>query len=498
MVAYSPNLVLMKAVSERLRETTGLYFPESRLEELELKLRSPLLSLGLGSDSDHLQALLKLDWNDELVKQLTAALTISETYFFRNTGLWNFIETKLVPHHLQELQRCPTKTFRAWSSACCTGEEPYSLAIVLKKMVKATMAERMQILGTDINVNYLQQARGGIYSKWSLRGCSDTLIAQNFHVSAGSRYELAEEIRGLVEFDYFNLMMGGYPSADPSRKFDLIFCRNVLIYFREDDVAKILRRLLSWLTEDGYLVVSVHDMWNCKLEGARVDIFPDFVLISAKGGALPELTASANLPLSSTVFSVPKPVTKPVLPAQSPVADLHTAGSLSQIFVGGAATTAARVALDEATYEPQAQRVAEAFAAGRNDEELYLSEIFCFISCGNTDGALRCCEKALSFYPLNSTLYYIKASLLTEVQNYEAAVKALQQAVFVSNDYVIAYFALFSLNRRLGRADLAKVHLANTKRLLSAINKSDLLLDGDGLTAGQLEAIVKSIEGGLP
>ena len=60
MVAYSPNLVLMKAVSERLRETTGLYFPESRLEELELKLRSPLLSLGLGSDSDHLQALLKL------------------------------------------------------------------------------------------------------------------------------------------------------------------------------------------------------------------------------------------------------------------------------------------------------------------------------------------------------------------------------------------------------------------------------------------------------
>jgi tetratricopeptide (TPR) repeat protein len=248
-------------------------------------------------------------------------------------------------------------------------------------------------------------------------------------------------------------------------------------------------------------------MWNCKLEGMKVDIFPDFVLISTKGGALPELAGSAKgLPPVSTLTttsasafaSAPKLVTKSLLPPQLPVSEPQSGGSLSQIFVGGAATTAARAALDEATYEPQAQRVAEAFAAGRNDEELYLSEIFCFISCGNSDGALRCCEKALSFYPLNSTLYYIKASLLTEVQNYEAAVKALQQAVFVSNDYIIAYFALFSLNRRLGRADAAKVHLANTMRLLSAVNKSDPLLDGDGLTAGQLEAIVRSIEGGLP
>ncbi|WP_163787567.1 CheR family methyltransferase, partial [Myxococcus vastator] len=185
---------------------------------------------------------------------LLIELTVGETYFFRTPEHFEHLRSVVLPE-LRERQG-PAHTARLWSAACSSGEEPYSIAALL---LGEGWDERMAVYATDVSRGALARARKAHYGDWSLRGgWADRMRA---HLRAdGRRYILSPEVQKRVRFSYLNLALDTWPSADSGIwKLDVIFCRNVLIYFNRPTIEAVARRLHDALDEGGYLYTGPSD-----------------------------------------------------------------------------------------------------------------------------------------------------------------------------------------------------------------------------------------------
>ena len=164
-----------------------------------------------------------------------AEITIGETYFFRDSAQFALLRDRVLPDLFSPARlRAHDAPIRIWSAGCASGEEPYSLAILLHQL---GWSSRAQVFGTDVSRPLLRQARQAQYSRWSLRGVPEEIVATYFKRS-GDRFVLLPAIARAVEFRYLNLADAGYPSPQSGVwGMDLILCRNVLIYFAADRVA---------------------------------------------------------------------------------------------------------------------------------------------------------------------------------------------------------------------------------------------------------------------
>ncbi|MBX3171745.1 MAG: hypothetical protein KF760_30320 [Candidatus Eremiobacteraeota bacterium] len=191
------------------------------------------------------QRLLELEKEDGPAwARLIDQLTIAETYFFRDTGQMELLRNELFPRLLRESEGRP---LRVWSAGCSTGEEPYSLAILLDGLPSRQPA---QLAGTDINLAVLQAARKGFYRERSLRSTPPP-IRQNYFIQHKNTWELLPRIRDRVSFWPENLAGA---SLNPRTGLDLIVCRNVLIYFERSLIAAVLERFMHSLRPGGFLL----------------------------------------------------------------------------------------------------------------------------------------------------------------------------------------------------------------------------------------------------
>ncbi|WP_242356993.1 protein-glutamate O-methyltransferase CheR, partial [Anaeromyxobacter sp. SG64] len=182
-------------------------------------------------------------------------LTVGETWFFREPAQWALIEQVIVPEGLARRAGGP-EAFRAWSTGCSTGEEPYSLAIALHDR---GVRHGVHLVGTDLNESALARARRGEYSLWSLRGAADARARLHLREIDG-RFVLPREIAARVRFFPLNLARGEYPSrARGLADLDLVLCRNVLIYLDPALVPEIATRLFATLAPGGWLLTGAAD-----------------------------------------------------------------------------------------------------------------------------------------------------------------------------------------------------------------------------------------------
>ncbi len=252
-----------KALARRL----GLRFDDRNLDMLEAGLRK-------ASETAQTPAEALINRFDEsadarALQPLVRHITIGETYFFRHPEDWAMLRETLLPR-LAEARPEPG-VLRAWSAGCSTGEEAYSLAIALRQALPERLTPK--VLGTDINQAALVIGRRGSYGRWSRRS-KLPIPPQYVHAEQGE-VRVVPEIRELVRFSYLNLMDDAYPDlASGTVELDLIFCRNVLLYFTPDAVKRVLSKLAQALKPDGYLVVSALDASALPegLERVRADV----------------------------------------------------------------------------------------------------------------------------------------------------------------------------------------------------------------------------------
>lgn len=231
-----------------LRERSGLilsadkqYLAESRL--LPIARKAGLVSLG------ELVAALRRGDSEGLMTAVVEAMTTNETFFFRDKVPFENFRTTILPALLAA--RGAQRSIRIWSAAASTGQEPYSLAMTLKELSDSLAGWRIEILATDLAGSVLQKAQDGIYSQFEVqRGLPIQFLIKYFS-KVGDMWQIAPELRAMVRFRQLNLL------ADFSSLgvFDLIFCRNVLIYFDQDTKTDVLNRLGRLAAADGYLVL---------------------------------------------------------------------------------------------------------------------------------------------------------------------------------------------------------------------------------------------------
>ncbi|HSO34976.1 MAG TPA: protein-glutamate O-methyltransferase CheR, partial [Labilithrix sp.] len=219
----------------RVEESSGLYFPPERLPQLVAATERAMRNAGVTELDDYVTALAS---GRLPIADLIEEVVVGETYFFREPDQFAFLRRVVLP---EITARKPAPhAVRVWSAACASGEEAYSLAILLDEV---GLGDRARILGTDLSREALRKAERATYGRWSLRG-SDAFRARRHLTGAGNVLALDPEIKRRVRLEQLNLTRDVYPSvARGIGSFDLVLCRNVLIYFDAATVATVARRL---------------------------------------------------------------------------------------------------------------------------------------------------------------------------------------------------------------------------------------------------------------
>ncbi len=187
--------------------------------------------------------------NDLFIK----SLTINVTEFFRDVGPFRFLESKMLPKLIDDKLRRGDSSLRIWSAGCASGEEPYSLAIILHWLLQhKNLAERFvaKIIATDLNQHPIEFARKGCYARQQLKNISEESLRRNFDHVFGDKYSIKPHLKEYVEFQQHDLLSG-----QKIGNFDIIICRNVLIYVKKEDQITILRQFWESLHYPGYLIL---------------------------------------------------------------------------------------------------------------------------------------------------------------------------------------------------------------------------------------------------
>ena len=231
--------------STLVRERSGLVLTEDKVYLLESRLLPLARQRGLNTLEDLANELRRGD--EKLKEDITEAMTTNETFFFRDNKPFDTFKESILPHLLET--RSAQKTLRIWNAACSTGQEPYSVAMLLKEEAARMPGWRVEILATDISNEVLEKAKSGLYSQFEVqRGLPIQLLIKYFQ-QMGEMWQIDSSIRAMVKFQKLNLL----ESLAMMGTVDVIFCRNLLIYFDHATKAKVLAQMHKIMARDGAL-----------------------------------------------------------------------------------------------------------------------------------------------------------------------------------------------------------------------------------------------------
>ena len=239
------------ALARYIYDYSGIKMPVTKITMLEGRLRRRLRATGIASFNDYCDYLFKHDGIEAESIYLIDAVTTNKTDFFREPKHFEYMEQVALP----ELAAAGHKRIRLWSSACSTGAEPYTMAMVMQEFADSNPGVDYRILATDLSTEVLQAARRGIYPRDMVIPVSSDMrrkYVMTPREATRSEVRVHPKLRSAIGFARLNLMDSAYKVGDPMH---MIFCRNVLIYFDKPTQAKVLSRLCDCLLPGGYLYV---------------------------------------------------------------------------------------------------------------------------------------------------------------------------------------------------------------------------------------------------
>jgi chemotaxis protein methyltransferase CheR len=251
MLKISPEEI--KLITKYIYEISGIYLDESKKYLLETRLNSIAEEQGCSSYQDFYKK-AKADATKTIERKIIDAISTNETLFFRDTGPFQLLQHKIFPELIDaRAPKSPTlKTnLKIWSAASSTGQELYSVAIILQELLKDLSKYSIKLVGTDISDAAVSQASSGKYNKFEIeRGLARDKLTKYFS-PMGQTWKVNDQLRAMVNFRKFNLMSPFIGLG----KFDIVLCRNVAIYFTLEDRKKLFNKIADVLEPDGYLVI---------------------------------------------------------------------------------------------------------------------------------------------------------------------------------------------------------------------------------------------------
>ncbi|MFH0925085.1 MAG: CheR family methyltransferase [bacterium] len=437
------------------------------------------------------------------LKNLISLLTTGETYFFRNKAHFEILKEKIFPEIINKKIRT-TRIIRIMSAGCSTGEEPYSIAIILKQLILNLDKWDISILAVDINQKVLNDAIKGIYRDWSFRGVPEG-IKKNFFTYGEGRYRIRDEIKKMVNFQMLNLIEDKYPSyLNNTYEMDLILCRNVTIYFKPETTRNIISRFFRCLLNGGYLIIG-HSESSEEVFGEFKRIYlPDVVIFQRPGPAVVGQQTQTSR-LSEDLLKLKtrnlaqkdenKQDDSPKLKNEQP-----------KNFDNDKDTCPVKAEERRRVYSLNETELFEkglsSFEKGKITEALnYFQEVVAL----NNKNARACyylgyikanreeieeakewCQKAIKNDRLIVEAYYLLSIIYKEEGEKELAIEMLKKTIYINSNFILGHYNLGNVYKERNENRLAIKSFNNTKRILEKRSLGDFIEGTDGMTVGRL------------
>lgn len=454
---------LLHRFSEFMAAQMGVHFPQERWGDLKDVLDKCSKELGFENAEECIEHLPSGDLTRSQIEILASYLTVGETYFFRDSASFEVLEKHVLPELISK-RRVTNKSLRIWSAGCCTGEEPYSLAMLITRLIPDFKDWSISILATDINPHFLHKATVGIYREWSFRETPEEIRKMFFREVKKGHFELSSTIRSLVTFSHLNLAEDIYPNIySHTNGMDIIFCRNVVMYFKPERMQKVITSLVSSLVNNGWLFLSAVETITNKFPHLETVYFPKAILYrkTDKQPTDKDMTYS----FADLSFDAFRPHQDDIPIPSSP----------------------------EVQYKYTSLKKDD---ADRNKEVIMEMTRSC-ANEGQLTKAMEWCEKLIEIDKLNPSSWFLYATICEEQGNANQAITAFKRTLFLDHDYVPAHLSLGNFAKRQGHSEESERHF---KAALSTLNKYPneyLLPETEGMTAGHLKEIIQTAMGNV-
>lgn len=480
---------LLAQFSDFLAAKIGLSFPPKSWPELARGMKAAARDLGCGCADSCMREIMLTPMTRPQIEILASHLTVGETYFFREKRSLAVLENHILPELIKD-RRQRGRRLRLWSAGCASGEEAYTLAILLSRTIPDLKDWQVHLLATDINPLALEKANRGLYGKWSFRD-TPTEIREQYFLHQERHWEILPSLKQMVSFAYLNLAEDPYPSlVNQTNAMDLIFCRNVLLYFSQAQARKVLQKLAQSLVEGGWLIVSLTETSLAHSIPLVTVNFPEAMVYrkdSRRAGAI-ERVGIQGEPQAAC----------PALPHLVNLAETK-AERLEEPSGFQPAGALPPEAVPLAAPEPAPVFGLEVGETAKTGESATPARVEDMVACarkwadqGDLAAALNWCDQAVTADRLNPAWHYLRAAILQEQNAVADAVLALRKALYLDREFVMAHFALGNLALQQSNPRDARKHFDNALALLSGHQQDEQLPEGEGITAGRLKEIVLS------
>lgn len=489
----------LTAIKRFLREHSGLHFSQHNQRILEQGLMRRIQALRMESLPAYFNYLTAATDNYDEINKLLGLLTIGETSFFRYRSHREALLHDILPK-LVEQNRSQGR-LRIWSAGCSTGEEPYSLAILLREHFPELVDWDVQILATDINKRALRQARQGVYGERSLR-MMEASLRQRYFQQVDDHFLLTAQVRRMVRFEYLNLQSDSFRAAsDVSQGLDLLLCRNVLIYFELETIRRIVEKFRRALNPRGFLLLGHAETMQNVSDGFQRHHQHNAFFYQRKD-AQGFLTSSAPTPVS------PDHVQRESGPAVT-VAPAET--------VDASATAGAVAAAESRPHEdgpklprPPEELYREAMTAFEHEQFARADTLFdqlleqqpahpqaligkgvLLANLGQYSDARLLCARAIRVDDLLPEAYLLRGLILDMEGFLERALVEYQKVLWLAPEFVMAHYLAAKIHDRLADKEKNRRALRNTARALEQATGASTVPFSGGLSRGVFLEIVR-------
>lgn len=480
---------------------TGWYIRNQDRDSVCQKISTRVKILKLNKLDDYYQ-LLKRDTteSEKEWQELAGLLTIPESYLFRDRGQFSLLEKTILPELIES--RKHLKRLRIWSAGCSTGEEAYSLAILVEKLIPNLKEWDILILGTDINPVVIEKAKQGIYNSWSFR-LIDSELQKQYFSRLKAEWQLNSKIRNMVTFRGGNLTKDPFPNFNLDiHSMDLILCRNVFLYFEAKAISAVIEKFYNTLSVGGYFMSGHAELYGQNIGIFKARLFPESIIYSREEKTIsnnqdyifsitkeqkeieqyPKIGSSSNLVTNQQTQGLDYAAKETIVPTR--LATLNTSNQIlieaQQLFASKKYSEAIKKTEQLLIQQPKSF-----------DAHYLMAQVYA--NLGDYNNAIHYCQIAVQLDSLSISPYYLLMQIAEEQGEIEKAKKFLKKIIYLEPSAIYAYLELAFLYEQENHPAKAKKMRAVALQILDQLPSTAIVQLHPEIKAGELIPKIKQM-----
>jgi chemotaxis protein methyltransferase CheR len=476
--------------SELVREKSGIEISSNRQSDLKKAVCQTAFEFTFPDLEKFYQSIIADITNSSALQALIERLTIGETSFMRIQPHFEALEKYILPEIIE--RKKDERKIRVWSAGCASGEEPYSLAILFKKLLINMNGWDVKILGTDINTQVLKKAKTGIYGNWSFRNVSVDFQDKYFNPS-GNLFQIRPEYRQLVQFGEFNLASHEYSAiVNNLQSIDLILCRNVFIYFSEDFSQLVTNKFYTVLADPGWLIVGPSETSQTLFQNYQTYNFPDTIVYQKCSQYIENefhLVSKSNKPCELKDYCSPNWAREDVKILEAKADGpgkirLNLQNDLSPFN----SPTSNR--LSDSAAEETRQSLKKKYEQEGNDHLAAYQLAKDYANHKSLTQAAEWIQKTLERNSLFAPAHYLNSQILDEQGNSEESIAAIRRCLYLDPKFLMGYYKMAEFYKKTNQKHRFQKTILMLEKELARLDENIEIPEGEGLTAQDLTSFV--------